>query len=80
VVGILGLFHGAYFSIFLAQSGYNAATFLAGVTLAELLLIGLLTLIVTRLARFAWMRRVVPVAASLLLTVGMVWFFLRLRA
>jgi len=36
--------------------------------------------IVTRLARFAWMRRVVPVAASLLLTVGVVWFFLRLRA
>jgi len=26
------------------------------------------------------MRRVVPVAASLLLTVGVVWFFLRLRA
>ncbi len=27
--------------MFLAQSGYNAATFLAGVALAELLLIGL---------------------------------------
>jgi hypothetical protein len=80
VVGVLGLFHGTYFSIFLAQSGYNAATFLAGVALAELLLIGALALIVTRLARFTWMRRVVPVAASLLLTVGVVWFFLRLRA
>jgi hypothetical protein len=80
VVGVLGLFHGTYFSLFLAQSGYSAATFLAGVALAELLLIGVLALIVTRLARFAWMRRVVPVAASLLLTVGVVWFFLRLRA
>jgi hypothetical protein len=80
VVGVLGLFHGTYFSMFLAQSGYNAATFLAGVALAELLLIGVLALIVTRLARFTWMRRVVPVAASLLLTVGVVWFFLRLRA
>jgi HupE / UreJ protein len=80
VVGVLGLFHGTYFSMFLVQSGYNAATFLAGVALAEMLLIGVLALIVTRLARFTWMRRVVPVAASLLLTVGVVWFFLRLRA
>jgi hypothetical protein len=65
--------------MFLAQSGFNAATFLAGVALAELLLIGVLALIVTRLARFTWMRRVVPVMASVLLTVGVVWFFLRLR-
>jgi len=80
VVGVLGLFHGAYFSMFLAQSGYNTATFLAGVAMAELILIGILAVMVNRLARFAWMRRVVPVAASLLLTVGVVWFFLRLRA
>ena len=80
VVGVLGLFHGTYFSIFLAQSGYHAAIFLAGVAMAELLLISVLAVIVKRLARFTWMRRVVPVAASLLLTVGVVWFFLRLRA
>jgi hypothetical protein len=80
VVGVLGLFHGTYFSIFLTESGYHSATFLAGVATAELLLIGVLAVIVTRLARFAWMRRVVPVAASLLLTVGVVWFFLRLGA
>lgn len=80
VVGVLGLFHGTYFSIFLAQSGYRAATFLAGVAIAELLLIAIFALIVTRLARFSWMRRVVPVTASLLLTVGLVWFFIRLRA
>jgi hypothetical protein len=80
VVGVLGLFHGAYFSIFLEESGYKPSTFLVGVAIAELLLIGVLAVIVTRLVRFAWMRRVVPVAASLLLTVGVVWFFLRLRA
>jgi len=80
VVGVLGLFHGTYFSMFLVQSGYNAATFLAGVAIAELLLIAVLAVIVTRLARFNWMSRLVPVAASLLLTVGVVWFFLRLRA
>jgi hypothetical protein len=80
VVGVLGLFHGTYFSMFLAQSGYHATPFLAGVAMAELLLIIVMMVIVTRLARFAWMRRVVPVAASLLLTIGVVWFFLRLRA
>ncbi len=80
VVGVLGLFHGAYFSIFLLESGYKPATFLAGVSMAEVLLVAILALILSRLTRFAWMRRAVPVAASLLLTTGVVWFFLRLRA
>lgn len=80
VVGVLGIFHGTYFSMFLAQSGYSAATFLAGVAIAELLLVAVLALAVTRLVRLAWMRRFVPAAASVLLTVGLVWFFLRLRA
>src|SRR5258708_14020259 len=39
VVGVLGLFHGPYFSIFLAQSGYHAATFFCCVAGAQLLLI-----------------------------------------
>lgn len=80
VVGILGLFHGAYFSTFLVQSGYHAPTFLLGVALAELLLITFFALIFAALARFAWTRRAVPVAASLLLTAGLVWFFVRLHA
>src|SRR4029077_15918521 len=45
VVGVLGLFHGAYFATFLAQSGYHAVAFLWGVTSAELLLIALFGLI-----------------------------------
>jgi hypothetical protein len=80
VVGVLGLFHGAYFSMFLVQSGYRITTFIAGVALAELLLIAALATIVFRLAQFSWMRRGVSVAGSLLLTAGVVWFFLRLRA
>jgi hypothetical protein len=80
VVGVLGLFHGAYFSIFLVESGYQALTFLAGVLLAELLLIAVFALILSRLARFRWMHRAVPVLASLLLLTGVVWFFFRLRA
>ena len=31
VVGVLGLFHGAYFAAFLSESGYHVATFLTGV-------------------------------------------------
>ena len=80
VVGVLGLFHGTYFSTFLVQSGYHVVTFLLGVASAELLLIAVFALIFGGLARFAWTRRAVPVAASLLLTAGLIWFFVRLRA
>jgi len=77
IVGVLGLFHGAYFSMFLAESGYRWATFLCGVTLAELILIAIFGFVLLRLSRI---RRTVPVAASLLLTIGVVWFFVRLRS
>lgn len=77
VVGVLGLFHGAYFSIFLAESGYHAITFLCGVAVAELLLIAVFSLALRQLSRLSWMQRAVPVAATVLLTVGLVWFFVR---
>lgn len=77
VVGVLGLFHGAYFSIFLAESGYHAIPFLGGVAAAELLMIAMFAFALNRLTRLAWMKRAVPVAATLLLTVGVVWFFVR---
>jgi HupE/UreJ protein len=80
VVGVLGLFHGAYFSMFLAESGYHPAAFLAGVALAEVILIAIFTLLFSLLARLHWMRRLVPVAASLLLVTGVLWFFLRLKS
>ena len=77
VVGVLGLFHGTYFSIFLAESGYHAVTFLCGVAVAEVLLIAVFALLLGRLTRLAWMKRAVPVAATMLLTAGLVWFFMR---
>ncbi len=80
VTGILGLFHGAYFSIFLNESGYGAPAFLGGVAFAELLLIAIFALVLHLVARFRWMHRAVPVTASLLLVTGIVWFFFRLRA
>jgi hypothetical protein len=80
VVAVLGLFHGAYFAAFLTESGYRAATFLTGVVVCELLLIALFAVLIERLIRLSFLRRMVPVAASLLLAVGIAWFLLRLRA
>jgi hypothetical protein len=80
VVAVLGLFHGTYFAAFLAESGYHIATFLTGVALCELLLIALFAFLLDRLVRLSFLRRAVPVAASLLLAVGIGWFLLRLRA
>jgi hypothetical protein len=80
VVAVLGLFHGAYFAAFLAESGYHFATFLTGVVICELLLIALFAFLLDRLTRLAFLRRAVPVAASLLLAIGVAWFFVRLRA
>ena len=79
IVGVLGLFHGAYFSVFLAESGYGAAGFLCGVAIAELFLIILFAFILSRLIRLKAIPRAVPIAAGLLLTIGLVWFFVRLR-
>jgi hypothetical protein len=76
----LGIFHGAYFAAFLAESGYHFVAFFSGVAICELLLIALFGFILDRLVRVTFLRRAVPVAASLLLAVGVAWFFLRLRA
>lgn len=79
VVGILGLMHGTYFSLFLSSSGYQLGMFLAGVIVAELLVIAALGITVRSL-RLARIPRAVPIAASALLTIGMIWFIVRLRA
>lgn len=80
VVAVLGLFHGAYFAAFLTGSGYHFAPFFAGVVICELILIALFAFVLNRLLRVNFLRGAVPVAASLLLAAGVVWFLLRLRA
>ena len=80
IVGVLGLFHGMYFSIFLAGSGYHLGLFLAGVICGELLLIAAFAFGLRGLLGVARIPKAVPIAASLLLTVGVVWFLVRLRA
>lgn len=80
VVGVLGVFHGLYFMLFLKTSGYQAGYVLAGVAVGELLLIALFALVLPRLGRVFAELRPVQVTASLLFVVGIVWFFLRLRS
>jgi hypothetical protein len=75
VVAVLGLFHGMYFATFLIGSGYGPAWFFAGVAAAQILVVGGLGLASRPILNI---RRVVPVAASVLLATGLGWFFLRL--
>jgi hypothetical protein len=75
VVAVLGLFHGMYFAIFLTGSGYSPAWFFAGVAVAQILVVGGLGLASRPILSI---RRVVPVAASMLLATGLGWFLLRL--
>ena len=80
IAGFLGLFHGLYFAMFLISGEFNPALFLAGVLLAELFVVAAFAFIFSRLARVARVFRPVPVAASALFAVGMVWFILRLKS
>ncbi len=68
VAGILGIFHGMYFALFIRSSEYRAAYVMAGVVVAELSLILILWLLTRRATR------VHRYAAMLLIGVGMVWF------
>jgi hypothetical protein len=74
IAGILGVFHGLYFHLFLSTTGYSAPLVLAGAALAEGSALALLALLFWRLRR--WTR----VLAWSLLVVGIGWFLLSLRA
>jgi HupE / UreJ protein len=79
VAGVLGGFHGLYFDLFLRTSGYHAGFVLAGAALGDLLLVVFFALLFRRIGKIAAALRPVQVSASLLLVIGMVWFFMRLR-
>jgi len=79
VVAVLGIFHGLYVGHFIDTSGYRAGWVLLGVTAAEIALAALFALLFARLRSSLVALRPVPVAAGLLLAVGLGWFFLRLR-
>lgn len=79
IAGLLGAFHGLYFLLFLQNTGYAPGYVLLGAAFAQVALIAVFALIFSRIFRFAAALRPVPVSASALLVVGMVWFLLRLR-
>jgi hypothetical protein len=80
IAGLLGAFHGLYFLLFLQSTGYAPGFVLLGAAMAEIALIVVFALILSRVARIAAALRPVQVSASALLVVGMVWFFLRLKS
>ena len=79
IVAVLGAFHGLYFALFLRTTGYRAFYVLTGAVSAEIALIAILALLLSRLNRHLAALKPVPLCASVLLVTGMTWFFLRLR-
>jgi hypothetical protein len=80
VTGVLGLFHGMYFHLFLQTTGYAAGLVLAGAALAEIAVIAILAIALSRIGHVVQALRPVQVSASALLVFGMVWFILRLKS
>jgi len=68
VAGVLGIFHGLYFALFIRSSEYSALWVMTGVVATELSLILILWLLTRRITS------VHRYLAMLLIGVGMVWF------
>jgi len=79
VVGVLGIFHGLYFAIFTSTSGYQVRWVLTGVAAGEILVLAVFAILFARLRKLLDTLRPEPVCAGLLLAVGLVWFFVRLK-
>ena len=79
IAAVLGAFHGLYFHLFLQQTNFHPGYVLCGAAAAELIAVGLLWLLFSRITRVARALRPVQVSACGLLAFGMIWFFLRLR-
>ncbi len=80
IAGLLGAFHGLYFLLFIQSTGYTPGLVLAGAGLAEIALLAVFAVILSRIGRVTAALRPVQVSASALLAVGLIWFFLRLKS
>jgi hypothetical protein len=80
IVAVLGAFHGLYFALFLRTTSYSAVYVLAGAAVAEIAFIALCAPALAYLGKRLAALKPVPVSASVLLTIGLAWFFLRLRS
>lgn len=82
VAGVLGVFHGLSYALYLTSTGYDPFPVLLGMSVAELLAIAVFALLLSRIARA--FSSIAPLAsritATFLLLTGLSWFFLRLRA
>ena len=79
IAGVLGAFHGLYFSLFLRATGDHPGYVLGGAAISELILIAIFAWIFSRIGRFAAAFRPAQVSAGLLFGVSMFWFFLRMK-
>ncbi|MDQ6706434.1 MAG: HupE/UreJ family protein [Acidobacteriota bacterium] len=79
IAGVLGAFHGLYFALWIANTGFRPAYVLSGAAGAEILTIALLATVFAFIERRAAILRPATVAASAMLAAGLIWFFLRLR-
>ena len=79
VAGVLGIFQGLYFDLFLQNTAYQPGLVLAGAVTAEVIGIAILALSSRRSIEWRKALRPVQVSAAALLVFGMAWFFLRLR-
>lgn len=79
VVGILGVFHGLYFAMFIASSRARAHWVLAGVAAGEIVLIAVFAGLLGRLRRALAPHRPERAGSAALLAIGLVWFLVRLR-
>ena len=74
VAGVLGVFHGLYFSLFISSSEYKAGWVLLGVLLIEGVLIAAIGWALSKI------RIPLRPVSAVLTVVGLGWFFLRLRS
>jgi hypothetical protein len=79
IAGVLGVFHGLFLFLFVQTASYRPGFVLAGAAVAEVAVVSVLALLISRVARRGQARWPVQVSASALLAFGMLWFLLRLR-
>ncbi|MBI3472920.1 MAG: HupE/UreJ family protein [Candidatus Solibacter usitatus] len=77
VAGVLGVFHGLYFALFLRTSEFRAVYVLSGAAASEIFLLALFTLALGKLRLL--LPRVAQAGSVVLFGIGMAWFFVRLR-
>jgi len=79
IAGVLGVFHGLFFHMFLQTTGYSTLYVACGAAIGELAAIAILALLFYQVARLARAVRPVQLSAGALLVFGLAWFALRLR-